>query len=107
MGCAWKGSMKRSILKISSVCLAFLLIPFSSGCAGSSTTPANNLPATSPFQAVTVSPQALQVKRGTSRNFSAAVTNASDTTVTWSIKEGPSGGSITDAGVYTAPAVDG
>lgn len=47
------------------------------------------------------------MKRGASWKFSAAVTNTNDTAVTWSIQEGSVGGFITDAGIYTAPAVDG
>jgi hypothetical protein len=100
----------RSILKTSIACLAFLSMPFVSGCTGSSPVQSNDLPATSAApatQIVTISPKSLQIKRGASWTFSATVANASDTTVTWSIKEGSSGGSITDAGVYTAPAVDG
>jgi len=33
--------------------------------------------------------------------------NASDSTVSWSIGEGSAGGTITDTGVYTAPATEG
>jgi hypothetical protein len=49
----------------------------------------------------------LEIKRGASWKFSATVANATDTTVTWSVQEGTVGGTITDAGVYTAPAEDG
>ena len=111
VGYAWDRPMKRrSILKPSIACFAFLSIPFVSGCAGSSPVPSNDPSATSAApaaQIVTITPKSLQIKRGASWTFSATVANASDTTVTWSIKEGSSGGSITDAGVYTAPAVDG
>jgi hypothetical protein len=56
---------------------------------------------------VTISPLSLQLNRGASSKFSAAVANANDTSVTWSIQEGPTGGAITDVGVYTAPSADG
>ena len=39
--------------------------------------------------------------------FTATVTGTSNTTVTWSVQEGASGGSITSGGVYTAPASSG
>ena len=39
--------------------------------------------------------------------FTATVTGALDTVVTWSVKEGATGGSITTAGLYTAPAKAG
>jgi WD40 repeat protein len=39
--------------------------------------------------------------------FSATTKNVADPSVTWSLKEGPTGGSITDAGLYTAPAAEG
>jgi hypothetical protein len=107
--CYLEGPMKRkSISRISISCFAVLFIPFASGCAGSSSVQSNDLPATSvapTTQIVTISPKSLQIKRGASWNFSASVSNAIDQTVTW--RTGLSGGSITDAGVYTAPAVDG
>jgi len=36
--------------------------------------------------------------------FTATVTGSSNTSVTWSVQEGASGGSITNAGLYNAPA---
>jgi hypothetical protein len=44
---------------------------------------------------------------GETVSFVANVTNAADKAVTWSVKEGASGGAITPAGVYTAPATVG
>src|ERR1700754_2838971 len=106
-----RGSMKsRSILKITLSSLVLLSIPFASGCADSSAVQANSHPVTNPAppaQIVTVSPKSLFVKRSTSTNFSAVVSNATETAVMWSVGEGISGGTITDSGVYTAPAVDG
>jgi hypothetical protein len=37
----------------------------------------------------------------------ATVTGATDTSVTWSVQEGAAGGTITSAGVYTAPTSEG
>jgi hypothetical protein len=39
--------------------------------------------------------------------FSATVTGATDRSVTWSVQEGAAGGTITAAGVYTAPSTAG
>jgi hypothetical protein len=50
---------------------------------------------------VTVTPNPVSVPAGRSQPFSATVTNSSTQTVTWSVI---GGGSITSAGVYTAPA---
>ena len=48
-----------------------------------------------------------RVLRGESQTFTATVTGASDAAVTWEILEGTTGGSITQAGVYTAPMTTG
>jgi hypothetical protein len=47
------------------------------------------------------------MKHGGSWNFAAAVTSASNIAVSWSIQEGSTGGAVSDAGVYTAPAANG
>jgi hypothetical protein len=39
--------------------------------------------------------------------FQATVSGASSSAVTWTVQEGSAGGSITPAGIYTAPAVAG
>jgi len=52
---------------------------------------------------VTVTPTAVSVVAGRTQQFSAAVTNAGNTAVTWSVS--PSGaGTITAGGLYTAPS---
>ena len=63
---------------------------------------------TLPQVAVTISPGSAAVAPGTSQQFSAVVANATNTAVTWSVN-GVTGGSaatgtITSAGLYTAPA---
>ena len=47
------------------------------------------------------------LKPGASFTFSAGDYGVGDCSVTWSIKEGPAGGIITDGGLYTAPSVEG
>ncbi len=57
--------------------------------------------------AVSISPQiASVVIRGTLA-FTATVTGTSNTSVTWSVQEGPTGGSVDSTGHYTAPASSG
>jgi hypothetical protein len=62
-----------------------------------------------PAAAVTVSvaPETGVVGAGGSLTFTAAVSGASDPSVTWSVREGARGGTITAGGFYTAPAVAG
>lgn len=79
------------ILSLAGVCLA--------GCLGGSSTKST--------VTVVVSPSSAQVYVGLTAEFSATVTGASDTTVTWKVNgtEGGSAkyGTITTTGVYTAP----
>jgi hypothetical protein len=55
---------------------------------------------------VMVSPPAPTVFLGAMQTFLATVT-ATNMAVTWTVQEGAAGGSITSAGVYTAPQVVG
>lgn len=54
--------------------------------------------------AVAVSPKTATVAAGGTQAFTATVTGTSNTAVTWSVQEASGCGSITTAGVYTAPA---
>jgi hypothetical protein len=56
---------------------------------------------------ISLVPFAIGLRPGVSFTFSATANNVGDPSVTWSIKEGPTGGIITDGGLYTAPAVEG
>ena len=60
-----------------------------------------------PTVAVTVSPNAATLETGQSLPFQATVTGTTNTTTIWSILEGAAGGSITSAGIYTAPSTPG
>ncbi len=53
---------------------------------------------------VTVNPQAATLEVGESLQFSAEVSGAAGTQVTWAVEQGASGGTVTQAGLYTAPA---
>ncbi len=61
-----------------------------------------------PPVAVSISPTSAQVVAGKTRQFSATVTNTSNTTVTWSVAgSGCSGsgcGTVSSSGLYTAPS---
>jgi polygalacturonase len=54
-----------------------------------------------------MSPTTASLTTGGSRSFAATVTGSANTAVTWSVQEGSAGGSVTSAGVYTAPATAG
>lgn len=56
---------------------------------------------------ILLTPGAASVFPGDSQPFVAQVQGAADTRVTWSIDEGAGGGSVTGAGLYTAPAGTG
>ena len=57
-----------------------------------------------PVVAVAVSPKTTSVVASTTAQFSAIVTGSSDTAVVWSIQESSGCGSVSQAGLYTAPA---
>ena len=56
---------------------------------------------------ITISPTATNLPANGSQQFTATVTGASDTSVTWTVQEGSSGGTVSNAGLYSAPAVLG
>src|SRR6218665_1334236 len=60
-----------------------------------------------PAVVATITPASPTVGTAGSIAFTAQVTGASDTSVTWSLKEGDAAGSLTAAGVYTAPGTPG
>src|SRR4029079_12175650 len=53
---------------------------------------------------VAVTPSAVSLQVGASQAFTATLTKAIDPTVTWSVQEGATCGSIAVDGLYTAPA---
>ncbi|MGH9744079.1 MAG: hypothetical protein ACRD51_17185 [Candidatus Acidiferrum sp.] len=79
------------------------------GCGGGSADSVGNPPPPPPPSiVVTVTPSSGSVLLGNSQPFTATVTNTTDTGVTWSVNGIPIGsasaGTITSAGLYTAPA---
>jgi len=57
--------------------------------------------------AITLAPLAGTVDACRTLAFTATVTGAANSTVTWSVTEGAAGGSVSGAGVYTAPDTGG
>lgn len=60
---------------------------------------------TAPTVAVAANPASATVQLGLSQTFAATVNGAANTSVTWSVVGGASGGTISPGGVYTAPSV--
>jgi len=56
---------------------------------------------------VTISPPSATVDACRSVTFTATVSGTANQGVAWSVQEGPAGGTITPAGVYTAPSTAG
>jgi hypothetical protein len=56
---------------------------------------------------VQVAPHMVTLNPGATQTFIATVTGTANTAVTWAVQEGATGGSITAAGVYTAPTTSG
>ncbi len=57
--------------------------------------------------AVTIAPTAATVPPSGTRSFTATVTQVDDPRITWSVLEGDAGGTVSEAGEYTAPATRG
>jgi hypothetical protein len=55
---------------------------------------------------ISISPAAAALKAGETQSFGAVVTGSSDAEVSWTVEEA-GGGSVTAAGLYTAPATPG
>lgn len=56
---------------------------------------------------ITLDPTSKSLLPGESATFTATVSGTDDTSVTWSVKQGAAGGTVTADGVYTAPARSG
>jgi hypothetical protein len=86
--------MSRTILRTASLAA---ILSLSSACGKS---------ASSPPVAIAVAPQIAAVDPGKTQAFVATVTGVANQSVSWSVQEA-GGGTITAAGLYTAPAVHG
>jgi hypothetical protein len=88
------------------LCLLLLGAPVFTSCGGGGTTAAL-LPPSGTAVSITISPTAVSVGLSGTQVFTANVTGSSNTAVTWIVREGAAGGSITVAGMYTAPSTEG
>jgi len=79
--------------------LTLIAIGMALACGGQSAT----LPSSGSVS-VTISPTVISADQGAGVQFSASVLGASNQAVNWSIGEGSAGGSITQNGLFTAPA---
>ncbi len=77
--------------------LSLVLVIWMSGCGGKGSQ-SSKLPVS-----IQVTPGTSTVTVGQSQTFIATVSNAANTAVSWSLQEGAAGGTITAAGMYTAP----
>ena len=84
--------------KVFALSLGLLFLP--TGCGNSSP---SATPSASSRVSVAIVPATATIPEGGSLSFLATVKGATDTTVTWSVQLGATGGSITSSGVYTAP----
>jgi hypothetical protein len=77
-----------------------LAIAFIIGCSTSS----NKVTSQPATVSISVSPSTASVQAGQTQQFTASVTGTSNTAVTWSVAGGEANGTISAAGLYTAPA---
>ena len=91
-------------LRVGGLVLLFLL-SLLMGCGGGSGAPASN---PSPSVSVSISPTSASVEIGGTQQFTATVSNATNTAVTWQVNGAIGGnftvGTISSAGFYIAPA---
>lgn len=96
---SWHNSISKLTCCGRALAYAFLLavMLWISGCGGKHSSQ-SKLPVS-----IQVTPGTLALTVGQSQTFVATVANTTNTGVVWSVKEGAAGGTITAAGVYTAP----
>lgn len=63
--------------------------------------------APAPVVAISISPSSVTLDACKGQVFTASVTNSANTSVTWTVTEGSTGGTVAGAGIYTAPQVAG
>ena len=97
-------SFSRDFLPLSALGLALVLSACSSGSSSTQKQP----PPPTPAVSVSVAPATANIRAGAFLTFTATVTGATNTSVTWSVNDTPGGsstlGTIDATGKYTAPA---
>lgn len=80
----------------------FVVACLLSGCGGTASTTVSSPPPL-PVVGISVTPSSVTLNVGDGQQFTAHVTGTSNTSVTWSVQEGPAGGAISTSGFYQAP----
>ena len=97
----WPNSLlrltRKSSVKVAAIVVLLAPVLLTVACGGGSSNPTAPLPVS-----VQVTPPTSSIVVGQSQTFAAVVKN-STAGVNWSVQEGSAGGSVTAAGVYTAP----
>lgn len=91
----------RTSFSLFAVFLALALVAANTGCAG--VTSASSSSHESETVSVSISPANATIQTGTSQQFTATVSGSSNSSVTWSA----TGGTVSTAGLYTAPSATG
>jgi hypothetical protein len=100
-----KSQMRKPLWFSRMVFALSLGVPLLTACRIPSTSAAPSASSSSSASSVSVVivPSTAMVPEGGSLSFLATVKGTANTTVTWSVQEGTTGGSITSSGLYTAP----
>ncbi len=98
----------KGICLVFAICVAGLLAGCSAGngTAIATTSPVSSAPGASSVS-VTIAPNTIGVRHEGTLSFSASVNGSSNVNLIWSVKEGASGGTISDKGSYIAPSAPG
>jgi hypothetical protein len=94
------------MLRTTAIALLVTLAVAASGCGGGSGSPLAPPPPPPPSASVAISPDNDTLGVTSRRQFTAAVTGA-NSGVSWKVKEGSAGGTVTSDGLYTAPSSTG
>lgn len=100
-GLLWEWA-QRSSLGAVLLAATLIVVGLLSACGGGSASTRNN-PPPPPVTGVSVAPMSALVDQGATIQFSASVSGTNNQAVAWSIQEA-GGGSISQTGLYTAPA---
>jgi hypothetical protein len=93
------------MLRIAGIASIIAMFLATSGCGGSST---GSNPLSSPSPRFSIVPSTASVAAGATYSFvSPTASGVPNPAVSWSVLEGAAGGTVTSAGLYTAPAMPG
>jgi hypothetical protein len=97
--------MKRHMAILTFVLATFPAVLVLAGCGATTSSKVTPSPTSTPIS-VSISPDSVSLGASETQQFTATVTNASNTAVTWSLRCSASGcGTISASGLYTAPSL--